>query len=382
MTLARTDAGWQLRRGGQPYRIRGAGGEKHLELLAAGGGNSIRTWGADAKGGLLDKAEALGLTVTLGIWLGHKEHGFRYDDPKQRAAQREAVCGQIARYKDHPALLLWALGNEMEGDGADEDVWRHLEELAQAVKRIDPNHPVMTVVAEVNEVKIAHLKRLCPSIDLLGVNAYGGVTTLPERLEKLGWEKPYLVTEFGPHGPWEGKKTPWGAPVEPSSTQKAALYQAAYERAVLRKPGQCLGGYAFFWDDKFEATATWFGMFLPATGERLGPADTMARLWGKPFPNRVPEIAAFACEAAEKDVAPGALLTARVEARDPEGDPLRVRYELRREDGSYLTELPGRPGVPFTLAAPGAPGAYRLFVTVRDGRGGAATANIPFRVAG
>jgi hypothetical protein len=57
-----------------------------------------------------------------------------------------------------------------------------------------------------------------------------------------------------------------------------------------------------------------------------------------------------------------------------------VRWELRRENGAWLTELPGEPGKPFTLTAPSEPGTYRLFVYVRDSHGGAATANFPFQV--
>ncbi|MBG7606195.1 MAG: hypothetical protein IZT58_16455, partial [Actinobacteria bacterium] len=44
--LRQTEQGWQLLRGGEPYFIRGAGGDGSLEQLAAAGANSVRTWGA------------------------------------------------------------------------------------------------------------------------------------------------------------------------------------------------------------------------------------------------------------------------------------------------------------------------------------------------
>ena len=81
--LRQTDRGWQLLRDGEPYLIRGAGGKTALLELAAAGGNSIRTWGGDDIDALLDAAHELGLSVTVGIWLGHERHGFDYDDVSQ-----------------------------------------------------------------------------------------------------------------------------------------------------------------------------------------------------------------------------------------------------------------------------------------------------------
>ena len=68
--LRQSAQGWELLRGGEPYFIQGAGGTGPLEQLAAAGANSVRTWGADDVGALLDEAHALGMTVTVGIWLG------------------------------------------------------------------------------------------------------------------------------------------------------------------------------------------------------------------------------------------------------------------------------------------------------------------------
>ena len=111
--LRQTEEGWQLLRDGEPYFIRGAGGDGSLEQLAAAGANSVRTWGAEGVGELLDEAHALGLTVAVGIWLGHERHGFDYNDPSQVAAQLQAARETVLRYKDHPAVLLWGLGKDL-----------------------------------------------------------------------------------------------------------------------------------------------------------------------------------------------------------------------------------------------------------------------------
>ncbi len=242
--LEKTEQGWRLLRGGEPYFIRGAGGTHSLEQLAAAGANSIRTWdaenvrGADDVGTILDEAHALGMTVTVGIWLGHERHGFDYDDPGQVAAQLDRARGIVERYKDHPALLLWGVGNEMEGfdEGGNPAIWRAVNDIAAMVKELDSNHPTMTVTTFVHGERIDFVHRRSPAIDIHGVNAYGGAPIVHERLRAGGATKPFIITEFGPVGPWETGATEWGAPYEQTSTQKAEFYRKATGRASLTSP--------------------------------------------------------------------------------------------------------------------------------------------------
>ena len=56
-----------------------------------------------------------------------------------------------------------------------------------------------------------NLHRLCPDIDIVGINSYGGAASVPERYRKAGGTKPYILTEFGPPGRWEIEATAWGA---------------------------------------------------------------------------------------------------------------------------------------------------------------------------
>ncbi len=45
-----------ITRGGEPYFVKGAGGDKHLDELVATGGNSIRTWTTNGLRPILDAA--------------------------------------------------------------------------------------------------------------------------------------------------------------------------------------------------------------------------------------------------------------------------------------------------------------------------------------
>lgn len=390
--LVREGDRWQLLRDGKPYFVKGAGGSA-IESLAAAGGNSVRLWGDEKLGETLDAAHKLGLTVTAGIWLGQVRQGFDWSDADGLIKQREHIRAVVEKHKNHPALLIWALGNEMEDpEGKNGAVWSAINNLARMVKEIDPRHPTMTVVAEIGGDKVKNFHALCPDIDILGINSYGGVASVPERYKKAGGTKPYILTEFGPPGIWEIKKDSLGAYPELTSTAKAEIYRNAYRSAVLDQSGTCLGSYAFLWGQKQEVTATWFSMLL-GDGSRLGAAEAMSELWtGKPPANRVPLLTSLEVDGAASGP-PGATVRAKLTTSDPDGDRLTVNWTLQRDPEEFGTggdteEVPptfpdaivraDAKGVEVRLPDEG--GLYRLFSTVRDGRGGAAIANVPLRV--
>ncbi|MBL8049382.1 MAG: hypothetical protein JNJ45_11945 [Chthonomonas sp.] len=382
---------FKLIRNGKPYFIKGAGGSGSRQLFLEVGGNSTRTWGADDLEPMLDQAHKDGVSVTLGIWLQHN-NVFDYTNAAEVKKQFEMCRQAVMRYKDHPALLLWAFGNEMEGSGEDLAVWRAIEDIAAMSKKLDPNHPTMTVVAEIGDSKVRRIQELCPSIDIIGVNSYGGAVSLAERYAKQGGKKPYIVTEFGPPGPWELKSTRWGAGLEPTSSAKARFYEESYQKAVLDNPGNCLGAYAFLWGNKQEATATWFGMLMPG-GKPTEAVDVMAKFWtGKPRANQCPRVESLTTSQTDH-LQPGQTITAKLSAKDPEGRPLTVKWVLTGEVKQRLSA--GRDevvpeGYPDALVKsdatsaefrmPKEHGAYRIFAYVFDEAGNTGVANIPIFV--
>lgn len=395
--VVRTENGYQLMRNGEPYFIRGAGavGAIHLDLLARMGGNSIRTWAADDLGPVLDEAHKRGITVMIGLWVAHGRHGFDYSDPQAVAAQVEEFRVKVRKYKDHPAVLLWGVGNEAEGTGEDENFWRGLNDIAAMIQQEDPNHPTCTVVAEIGGPKIAMIRRLCPAIEILGVNSYKGLRTLSERLLKGGWNKPYILTEFGPPGPWpwEVPTTKWGAPIEMTSTQKAEYYEMGYNAAVATQSARCLGSYAFIWGDKQEGTSTWFGLLMP-DGRMLASTLSVSKMWtGKEPTDQAPEIINLTSKSFAKEVPPRKPIRVTLQAKHKVGEAFSVKWDLRSEtaprrpgddreyepDGHKIEVIRQNDSM-LEFRAPSQPGPYRLFVYVVDGRGYVATANMPFYV--
>lgn len=387
------DGRFQLIRNQEPYSVRGVGGASHLELLSAVGGNSIRTWSTDGLKTLLDEAHRHGLTVCVGFWLGHDRHGFDYQNEAAVRKQLEDCLDAVREYKDHPAVLLWGLGNEMEGDGRNPAIWYAIDHIAREVKRIDPHHPTMTVIAELGEngSKIRNLNQFCPNIDIVGINSYGGISSLPQRYRTAGGSRPYIVTEHGPHGPWEVGKTRWGSPIEATSTAKGESYAAGYQKAIAEQSDLCLGSYAFLWGHKQETTATWFGMLLP-DGSRLAPVDAMTEAWtGSPPQNFCPRITSIELDRSD-NLKPGEKVKATLVADDPEQDQLDIRWVLRQDAGiigvggdyqaeaAMFAEAVTASGLTATITIPEGGGGYRLFAYVHDGHGGAAVANAPLYV--
>ncbi|MDD2237894.1 MAG: hypothetical protein PHG65_11880, partial [Kiritimatiellae bacterium] len=397
VTIEPTSAGgWQMKVDGLPYFVKGAGGRKQLEELTAAGANTIRTWSTDAAHLVLDAAHRQGLKVCLGLWMKQERHRFDYTQTFPVEAQLKKLRAAVRRYKDHPALLMWACGCEVEwGEGTNTAVYRAINDIAAMVHQEDTNHPTTTAFADLgaNNIKAALAAQYCPELDIFGVNSYGGLGTMADRLREVGWSRPYMITEFGPKGQWESPQTSWGAEIEQMPLEKARFYEESYQRSISSQENWCLGSFVFSWDYKMECTPTWYSMHL-REGTRMNTADTMWRAWsGTEPPNRCPEITWIGSPLNRAKVAMGKSYTRDVDVKDPDGDPLTYQWELMSEikktapDSTIVTELKPVPGrlkkeksEQAFLTTPSKPGAYRIFVYVYDGQGNASGANMPFFV--
>lgn len=400
--IVEEDGSYRLLVNGASFRVKGAGLEGgSQEALAARGGNAFRTWrpGSSTESGraLLDRAQRNGLFVALGLEMRGERHGFDFSDPSAVAAEVTRLRIEVARYKDHPALLMWVVGNELNLDATNPAVWDAVDDVAEMIHEVDPNHPVMTTLAGIDRPLIEQLSARADSLDLIGIQIYGDIAQLPLKLRESGWTGPYLVTEWGPTGHWESPSTAWGAPIEDDSSTKARLIEQRYAKYIDTDRRQGLGSFVFLWGDKQERTPTWYGLFLPS-GESTASVDAMQRAWTGSWPqNRSPAVTPIDIEGrrATDDItlAPGTVHVATITASDPEGDALSYRWTVMAE--STATSIGGDPEpVPAIVPTPVSgtdhgqvefvtptdAGSYRLFVEVRDGNGNAAYANAPFQV--
>lgn len=388
---------YTLYRNGEPYFIKGAAGYEHLDRIAAYGGNSVRVWHTEDAQRILDEAHAQGLSVMLGLWMEREREGFNYYDKEDVAAQKERLRQEVLKYKDHPALLMWVVGNELYAEGSNVKVWDAVNGIAEMIHEIDSDHPTTTTVMNVPVQVVNLIKRRCPAIDILSINSFGALHNLPEEIRQTNWDGPYVIAEFGGRGYWESRTTWWYAPLEQTSAEKAAFARERYERTVLADPDRCLGAYAFIWGYKYETTPTWFSL-MTESGEETEMVQLMRELWsGQTDFNKAPHVAYLSIQdifpSDHLHLQPGVTYPAAVLATDADGDSLQVRWEVLpetvSEDGNSIKEekpapVPGvivaTKGTQATLKAPQKDGAYRLYAYVYDGQGNVATANFPFYV--
>ena len=319
----------------------------------------------------LDEAQKYGHTVMLGFWLGHHNHGFSYLNKDALAKTEREVLETVAQIKDHPALLCYALGNEMElGEPNPKEMWTFINDLAKKVKAADPNHPVGTVVADMWKDKADAIIKYAPELQYMGLNSYGGALTVGKRWRELGGKIPYILTEYGPMGAGECGKAPNGLPLEWTSTRKAEWYRDVYQKTILDEKGKwCLGGYVFTWGHKNEVSPTWFGTMLP-DGTKLEVVATLAKFWGGKVANRCPRIEEV--KVSKDAPAEGETIEASVAAKDPEGAGLG----LAMPQGWDEAIVAGQGTNKVKVKLPGG-GNYRLYAYCFDGKGNAAYANWP-----
>ena len=387
---------FELHRNGEPYYIKGAGAKDHFDLLVESGANSIRIWSTNKKE-LLDSAHQHGLTVTLGLHVRPERSGMDYNNEYAVKGQIEYLKNEVLKYKDHPALLVWGIGNEVDLRYSNFKVWETIEVLAKFIKEVDPNHPTMTVIAGVDPSKAFYIKKYCPSVDILGLNVYGSIENAGANLRKFNWDKPYIVSEWGVNGPFEAKKTSWKAKIEPPNGIKAEQRMRRYKELIEKDLERCLGSYCFLWGQKQESTATWHGMFL-SNGNPTEAIDVMQFCWKGEWPeSRAPSIIGISLNNIgwKKDhiIAPSKEATLTIEYLKynnkkviieyvlyPEAFSDKIGGDIQRSPKPIKFEIVNKSDNELTFVTPNKKGAYRLFAYVKNEKGQSSVANIPFLI--
>ena len=390
---------WELNVNSRSFFVKGAGcgnavgknGEDYLKLAQEMGANCVRTWGIDqGTQEYLDKAAAYGLMVNAGIWLNvpDAERKITYRGPCEFVdAMRTQALDYVRMFKDHPAILMWNVGNEVLVFTKEEEerlaFCRFLEDLVQEIHRIDPNHPV--VYADAAHVSLNYLKRYVPSLDIMGMNIYGSVRAAHGAWDSLNADRPYLITEFGPSLPMYSGRDRHQQAREPGDYQKAIIYRNM-ARHVQEFKGYNLGGFAFHLGETTQDSMTWWN--LNERGEKRQSFWAVYEAYtGNPAPGAAPKIADMTLSK-EMGIEPGETIEVNVRAGLPAGGTPSYEYCVSTSQEGVLqyyvnTFVPVSvrgEGSQVRIAAPEKEGIYRLYCFVRDGCGNVSSVNKSIRI--
>jgi len=336
------------------FQIKGICGTTRLDLAVGYGANTLRTYVPPSRE-QLDQYQRMGLKVIVGIWMPHQGENsgndgkWNYDYRERGDAQVNNFAQTIERIGDHPAILLWCLGNEVPLDPA------YLETVNRMSLKLHETHPKqlssLTIINAPKE-KIALIKQHAPDLDIIGYNSYGqgAVGGASQRLEEE-WGRAYYVSEFGPQGPWWGRKTAWGEIYEQSYDVKLDDLRKSFEK--IDAAPRCLGSTMFLWGYWTQQKPTYFSAFLGPNCDAktvnedelyITPiAEEFCRYWSGEYPSQRGPILTKISVSGHRDqddaiVSPGEHFEVSATATDPDSpmSTLRYRWWILNKDGKAV----------------------------------------------
>ncbi len=170
--------------------------ERDFARMAANLVNAIRTYTVPPRW-LLDAAWRHGLRVMVGIpW---EEHVAFLDDPHRVRSIEARVRAGVRACAGHPAVLCYAVGNEIPAPivrwHGRRRMERFIERLYRAAKTEDPD----ALVTYVNYPTTEYLQ--LPFLDLLGFNVYlesqERLEAYLARLQNIAGDRPLVMAEVG-----------------------------------------------------------------------------------------------------------------------------------------------------------------------------------------
>lgn len=395
--------GYRFYKNGQPLLVKGAVGHTHLAELAASGGNTILIWDTTLLEKALSEAARHQIQVIAGLDIPSGDIEGFYKDTLKVNKLFNAYSRIVQQYKNHPALLAWALGNELifPISARSGPFYKTYNRFLDMIHRNDPDHPVTTTLINYNKQSLLNIQWKVHNLDFISINTYNKLKEMKSKMKKfeLLWDGPFLISEWSPNGGWESETTVWQAPIENTSTKKAEQYAEFYKHYMPVDNPRFLGSLVFYWGSRHEYTHTWYSIF-EEDGTPNEIQEVLRDAWkGNTLPRQSVNIQYMLVDTmgARSNIllSPGSVHSAQLLLGENEpGDSLRYAWEILREDWlnwgrtwHYFKRPAAEQGLisdstlrQIRFTSPVKEGPYRIFVYVFNKKGYVSTANTPFYV--
>lgn len=249
--------------------------------------NAIRTYRPLTRSEALDAASAHGLHVIQQFTV----EPLKLTCPEGRQYVEDRFAEMVSEWKDHPAILIWLIGNEVNASfqPADWPAWYQLVDAmagrAHAVETevgMPPYHPVTTANSDMwgfDDVCADGVSddAAMPNLDLWSLQAYRdcafgllhGDSVFDQYAEMVDCARPLLMSEFGCDA-WDS-----AAGAEATVLQQdciaSLLDELQARRSVAGPGGVGVGGSLFEWQDEW-----WKSTCAPGA---YGTQDTCVDWW-------------------------------------------------------------------------------------------------------
>src|SRR5207249_7460833 len=209
--------------------------ERDFAQMAANGFNAVRTYSVPPRW-LLDAAQRHGLRVMVGLpW---EQHVAFLDDRQRARAIEERVRAGVRACAGHPAVLCYAIGNEIPAPivrwHGRRRMAGYIERLYQAAKAEDPT----ALVTYVNYPSSEYLQ--LPFLDLVCFNAYlesqERFAAYLARLQTIAGDHPLIMSEIGLDSLRHGERT------------QAEVLERQIRTAFA---SGCAGAFVYSWTDEW-----------------------------------------------------------------------------------------------------------------------------------
>jgi len=388
------------------FEIKGVCGDSDIDRLSTLGVNTVRGYTIGEPKEMvkkLDHAQSLGMKMIVSEWMPHQGENknkegliWNFDYAAKGDQMIKNLVEKVEAIGDHPAILMWGLGNEVH---LDEPYLHVVNRMSEEIHKRFPHHLTSLTMINAKPEQIAKIKKFAPDIDVLGIQSYSrGAVHGSIKYAEEHWAKPFYVSEFNANGPWNYGKTPWGVALDEPVTRKVSDLKACY--ASIAESPLCVGGTVFVWNHyAVDDRPTYFSLLLDANpaGPKNGSfddlmmppqADVMVEHFtGQPIKgNRAPAISKLEFEGGARSLLtkPGEPMNIRFAAEDSNGDVVNFVTWILKAKVKKTTPVAGP--IPqasldhVIVKAPTTPGEYLVMVYAKDEKGGASATVLPFKV--